>query len=427
MKKELTLADFQLPDTMELEYKVLASAITSVEYFGDILRIVRPEFFSKPENRKVWDVVVEMFEKGETIDNMSVFPRVDRTNFSHHILAAEPSYGQSVIALALSLQDTYIKRKAYFAALEVLQGVERGETAEEVTGRFRGFSESIGEELRDNSASPATEVANALADDIQAGNLRRVQTPFHTLNYLLYGGFGGGNLVILSARPSVGKTTISLQMAQHAARVGEKVCYYSLEMTKKDLVQRLIIGTGRVSAYDIYSGSVDWAMYEAAVSEALSPNLTINDTARSLDDLCAKILLAARSKECTIAFIDYLGLIRYSARGKTQAQIMGDITSRLKSLAMDAGIPVVLLCQLNRESTKEGRSPQLTDLRDSGAIEQDADIVIMMERPRDDMGNITERSIDLWLRKNRNGNCTFDSPIRLEGNQSYFSFKEARD
>ena len=102
----------------------------------------------------------------------------------------------------------------------------------------------------------------------------------------------------------------------------------------------------------------------------------------------------------------------------------GDITKRFKNLAQECNIPIVLLCQLNRESAKEGRSPQLTDLRDSGSIEQDADIVIMLERPKDEFGNIKRDHIDLWLRKNRGGQCNFDNAIHLVGNSSYSDFKE---
>ena len=195
-------------------------------------------------------------------------------------------------------------------------------------------------------------------------------------------------------------------------------------MTDEELVQRLIVGTGLVSTLELVSGNVDWQNYERAAQMAISKNLIINDRAKSLDEICTNITLAVQRGKCKIAFIDYLGLIRHSDRSKTQAQIIGDITHRLKGVAMECRIPIVLLCQLNRESAKENRSPVLTDLRDSGEIEQDADVVLMLERPRDDMGTTIEDRIDMWVRKNRTGKCTFDEAYHLQGNESYSNFHE---
>jgi len=157
---------------------------------------------------------------------------------------------------------------------------------------------------------------------------------------------------------------------------------------------------------------------------AVSPNLRINDKAKSLDEICTKVMLDAQTGKTDVAFIDYLGLIRYYNRRMTQAQIIGEITARLKTIAKECNIPVVLLCQLNRESVRENRPPQLQDLRDSGSIEQDADVVIMLERPRDDMGTVEDGKINVWVRKNRNGKCNFDTPILLLGNSSYSQFLE---
>ncbi len=424
IRREHTLAEFPIPETASLEARLIISGIYGSTYFGELLRIVKSEYFSVPENRRVWDTIVEMYNKGEQIDVSTVFPKVDMKNFTENILTAEAVYGQGVIQLGIALMETYIKKQAYLASVGVLQGIEQGEGVEAVTGRFKGFSDEISGQLQDKSAKTASDLANDLADDIQSGRTTRVETPYPTLNFMLYGGLGGGNLVILAARPSVGKTTLALQMAQKAARDGRKATIYSLEMSDKELVQRLIVGTGLVSTYEIVSRNVNWERYEEAVAMATSPNLRINDTAKSLEEICTKIMIDAQTGQTEVAFIDYLGLIRFDDRRKTQAQVIGEITKRLKNVAKECNIPIVLLCQLNRESAKENRAPQLTDLRDSGAIEQDADVVIMLERPRDEMGVVEENKINVWVRKNRNGRCNFDTPIQLQGNESYSQFYE---
>lgn len=423
-RTEHTITEFPMPDPTPIEGRLLNSILADTNYLSDLQRIVKPEFFSSLENRKIWLTIVEMYRKGEHIDMTTVFPKVDRKNFIDNVMTCEATYGSGILQLGCSLMDTYVKREAYLQAVRILQCVEAGNSVEEVSTLFNDFSKDINDKLQDESAKSAVEVANELADDIMNGMMTRVPTPFDTLNYMTYGGFGSGNLVVLAARPSVGKTTLGLQIAQNASRIGKKAYFYSLEMTAKELVQRLIVGTGEVSTLDIVTQNVEWNNYERAVGWAVNANLRINDRAKTLDELCTRITLDAQAGNCEIAFIDYLGLVRYSDRQKTQAQVIGEITARLKSVAKECNIPVVLLCQLNRESAKEGRSPQLFDLRDSGSIEQDADLVLMLERPRDDMGTTIEDRIDMWVRKNRGGKTSLENPIRLQGNSNYSEFKE---
>ena len=354
----------------------------------------------------------------------TVFPKVDRKNFIDNVISADPTYGQGTLQLASALMETFVKREMYNTAVTVLQGVETGERLEYLSSLFNDFAQRVQDKLQDGSLQASTQVANDLADDIMNGRVMRVATPFPSLNFMTYGGLGSGNLIILAARPSVGKTTIGLQMAQNAARIGKKACFFSLEMTSKELVQRLIVGTGEVSTLDIVTQNVNWENYEKAVAWAVNANLKINDKAKTLEELCTRITLEAQAGNCDVAFIDYLGLVRYSDRQKTQAQVIGEITARLKSVAKECNIPVVLLSQLNRMSAVENRSPQLFDLRDSGSIEQDADVVLMLERPRDDMGTVQEDRIDMWVRKNRGGKTSLENPIRLQGNKNYSEFHE---
>lgn len=413
-----------MPDSSMVERKLLSSVLADMTYFSELVRIVKPEFFSSEKNRKVWETIVDMYNKHEEVDMTTIFPKVDSKHFAEEIVGTEAVYGQGVIQLGASLCELHIKRQAYFSGVEVLQEVVNGTSVDSIIGKFSSFTKQMESTFDNGAEHNAMEVCNRLADNIQSGRMARVSTPFQTLNYALYGGFGGGQLVILAARPSVGKTTIALQMAQHASRNGVATHYCSLEMTDEELVQRLIVGTGLVSTLELVSGNVNWENYERATEIAINKNLLINDRAKSLDEICTNITLAVQRGKCKIAFIDYLGLIRHYDRGKTQAQIIGDITHRLKGVAMECRIPVVLLCQLNRESAKENRPPVLTDLRDSGDIEQDADVVLMLERPRDEMGTTIDDRIDMWVRKNRTGKCTFDEAYHLQGNDSYSDFRE---
>ena len=125
-----------------------------------------------------------------------------------------------------------------------------------------------------------------------------------------------------------------------------------------------------------------------------------------------------------MVMIDYLQLMKGANPRMSKNDQVGELTSALKQTAKQCNIPIIVLSQLSRESVRENRSPQLYDLRDSGSIEQDADIVVMLERSKDDMGAIIDNKIDMWIRKNRAGKCNFDNPIRLKGNEYYTNFVE---
>jgi replicative DNA helicase len=194
---------------------------------------------------------------------------------------------------------------------------------------------------------------------------------------------------------------------------------FSLEMTNTELAQRLLLSTGRVQSLELARGQVEWSNFEAAVSCVEQMPMFLNDNAYSVDEIVSHIVINRQNGKCDIAFIDYLGLINTTGN-KPQYQVLGEITHRLKSTAKKLGIPIVLLCQLNRAIESANRPPALHDLRDSGDIEHDADIVLMLERPT----NFSDNRVNMYLRKNRQG--PKDACIPLLPNDSYTNFIEIR-
>lgn len=417
--------DFPVPSTTGYEHKLLATIIQDNSLATDIMSIVKREMFSNEYTQKIWDVFVDMYYKREKIDLLTIFPKVDNKYFIDNILKTEVEYSVSgTMQLALSFLDTYIKRKAYFSAVDILQKINAGATSDSIREQFDCFSTKVTEGLGDKIADDAESIANEIADDIEKGNRTRVSTHIRTLDYYTYGGFGGGNLVILAARPSVGKTTIAMQIAQAASADLNRTLVFSLEMTKQELVQRLIQSTGLISQYQFCTNTIDWENYEKAISQVINGNLLINDEAYNINEIRQKIVIACQTQKIKMVMIDYLQLIKGANPRLSKADQVGEVTSILKQTAKQCNIPILVLAQLNRASASENRSPQLYDLRDSGSIEQDADIVIMLERPRNELGNIADNKIDMWIRKNRQGRCNFDSPISLKGNEYYTNFVE---
>ena len=424
-RRILTLDDYPLPDTSIYEHRLLATIIQDYTLANEVMSIIKREMFSCKQTQQIWDVFCDMYYKKETIDMLTILPRVDKKYYLDNILSAQAEFSPiATMDLALGFLDTYIKRMAYIESVTALQKITNGASSDVIREGFDTFSKRVTSGIGNKVGDDASEIANELADELSKGIITRVATHIRTLDYFTYGGFNGGNLVILAARPSVGKTTIAMQIAQAASADNNKTLVFSLEMTKKELVQRLLQSTGLVSQYELVTHNINWDNYERALAMVVNSNLIINDDAYNIHDIRHKIITSVNTQGVKMVMIDYLQLIKGADPRLSMNDQVGELTSALKQTAKQCNIPIIVLSQLSRESVRENRSPQLYDLRSSGAIEQDADIVVMLERSKDDMGAIIDNKIDMWIRKNRAGKCNFDNPIRLKGNEYYTNFVE---
>ena len=424
-RRILTLEDYPLPETNVYEHRLLATIIQDYTLANEVMSIIKREMFSCKQTQQIWDVFCDMYYKKETIDMLTILPRVDKKYYLDNILSAQAEFSPiATMDLALGFLDTYIKRMAYIESVTALQKITNGVSSDVIREGFDTFSKRVTSGIGNKVGDDASEIANELADELSEGKITRVATHIRTLDYFTYGGFNGGNLVILAARPSVGKTTIAMQIAQAASADNNKTLVFSLEMTKKELVQRLLQSTGLVSQYELVTHNINWDNYEKALGMVVNSNLIINDDAYNIHDIRHKIITSVKTQGVKMVMIDYLQLMKGADPRMSKNDQVGELTSALKQTAKQCNIPIIVLSQLSRESVRENRSPQLYDLRDSGSIEQDADIVVMLERSKDDMGAIIDNKIDMWIRKNRAGKCNFDNPIRLKGNEYYTNFVE---
>ena len=424
-RKILTLDEYPLPETNVYEHRLLATIIQDYTLANEVMSIIKREMFSCKQTQQIWDVFCDMYYKKETIDMLTILPRVDKKYYLDNIISAQAEFSpNATIDLALGFLDTYIKRMAYIESVTALQKITNGASSDVIREGFDTFSKRVTSGIGNKVGDDASEIANELADELSKGIITRVATHIRTLDYFTYGGFNGGNLIILAARPSVGKTTIAMQIAQAASADNNKTLVFSLEMTKKELVQRLLQSTGLVSQYELVTHNINWDNYERALGMVVNSNLIINDDAYNIHDIRHKIITSVKTQGVKMVMIDYLQLMKGANPRMSKNDQVGELTSALKQTAKQCNIPIIVLSQLSRESVRENRSPQLYDLRDSGSIEQDADIVVMLERSKDDMGAIIDNKIDMWIRKNRAGKCNFDNPIRLKGNEYYTNFVE---
>lgn len=435
-----TLSDYPFPASTEIEQQIIADLVAAPDILPEAQRIISANHFSDTDCRNAWFELCQMQEKHECIDLVSISARLKRDFLSEAILPnmhRETGTGLATMEHCRILQRLSIQKYTYLFAVKMLQEASReNPSMDELVSLPEQLSGQIRSDLKaDSDSVQVSEVLNNLAESIEqtkrdklAGKATRVPTGFPTLDWMTFGGFNAGNLIVLAARPSVGKTAVMLQMAMSAASARIPATIFSLEMTNQELGQRLLLSTGIVKPLELASGEIQWEDFERAAGNFAQRPLFLNDSARSIDEIATRIILNHQHGKCGIAFVDYLGLIDAAKDSRTPLyQIIAGITKRLKQVAKECKIPIVLLSQLNRASASENRPPALYDLRDSGSIEQDADIVLMLERDAGlDNGEdvrLVDTRLNMWIRKNRQGKAG-DYHIVLQPNSTFTCFSE---
>ena len=437
MKREQTysLQDFPFPSSVEMERNVIADIVTNPEALQEARMIINDASFSDERSRNAWSTLCEMQEKGENIGVVSASERLDGDYMINAIapLIMQSGYHDTITHCKM-LAAKAIQARTYQFALKMLQAsTDKAVSLDELVSMPEQFASAVRADLgADCDSVPLSDAIIALADTIEKeqaerakGRPTRVPTGIGNLDWLTYGGFGPGQLIIVAARPSVGKTAIALSMAKAATGAGVPATIFSLEMTNQELAQRLLLSTGKIQPQQIASGQMAWADFDAAAGRFDKSPLYLNDSARSIDDIVARIILNHQQSKCGIAFIDYLGLLDFRSEGKLPLyQQIAIATKRFKETAKKCRIPIVLLCQLNRSSASDNRPPQLFDLRDSGSIEQDADMVLMLERPTStDAATNEDARLNMWVRKNRQGKAG-EIFIELQPDSTYTNFAD---
>ena len=434
-KQEITLADIPLPDTEIIERQVIADAVDNAEIVGDLISVVEKEMFTDEVRTYLWETIVYMFNNGDNID-LPTFVSKTGNYYLNEILTKNitPSTPATALQHAAELRCAHIKRKAYFEALGLLQDCVNPNTTEiavydkvqDIAGRVQEGNSTITEfSMVEVSKVVGEKVAKARTKR-ERGQMIRIPTGFPSINDLTFGGWEDSQLIILAARPSVGKTAFMLQMARASAGAGFPTTIFSLEMTKEELFQRMLVATSDITQRDLATGGVTDARYNQFAQPIASLPIYINDGSRKLESLISRLTIAVHRGRCKVAFIDYLGFIVGDETGRMpKAYEIAKITGELKAAAKKLGIPIILLAQINRDSAKDDRPPELFDIKDSGAVEQDADIAILLEKKKDN--DLTQdgdkpQRINMWVRKNRN--YKKDVMIPVVPNDTYTVFTE---
>ena len=393
--------------------------------------------FSIPEISRLYSAVEEQYNKGDPIDELAmsrILPHSDmlllfdcvRVEGTIHLI---PRYIKT-------LKDLHKKREIKKLGQRMVESADESLVSAE---DLLSYSET---KLLDIASGSSTDsirslkeslklTAGALIDRILGKIQPFIATGFKKIDDLI-AGFRAKRLYIFAARPGMGKTALGWRFARNIAMLSKKHVYFlSLEMSHDELSERLISSEIRFNLRQIEMGMMGDMNKKQAVIEKIERKVKeIEDMTITIDDhhdltitqIRSRVRHMVAQKKCDIVIIDYLQLIHVEDGGKRREQI-GAISRGLKNMAKELNIPVVALCQLNREPEKEKRMPRLSDLRESGDIEQDADVVGMLYRADD----WPENEVGLSFPKNRGGKPDTFCKIIFEGAYTLFSDESYRD
>lgn len=406
MKQDnLILSDIRPRNTDSVELQVLKDLTEDNDLVAEVVNIIRPEHFTTEGRRNFWKGIVSHFNAGDSAPGYRAFAEVDQDTKTEFLAFRELDYSSSTKDQAIShiavLRDEAARRRAYNAGLAILQLSTGAYSETEIFARASEAVQSIEDKAVKEEYS-IREIFNEIADEVQErkvlhdqGKKTCIGTGFLNFDNTIDGGFKRGNLIVVAARPGVGKTALAIQLMRNAALEGNKTVFFSIEMMRDEIGNRMLYSTELINSYQVWTGKMDWENFDTAVKGMGDLPILVNDRSRNLSELVSRMTVLARRGQCDIAFVDYLGLIDTSDKRIPLYQQIAEVTGTMKVTAKRLGIPIVLLCQLNRDAAKDDIDPDLYHLRDSGSIEQDADIVLMLRRNKDDL--------DILIRKNRHG------------------------
>ncbi len=433
----------QTPHSAEAEQAVLGSMLIDARCVPDVIERLRAEDFYVPLNRAMFDTIYTMFSLSQTIDAVTVLNRMLERG-----LGGEAASLRGYMAQLMEMTPTAANVGEYINIVRdkaVLRSV--GEAASEITSLVEGGTGEAGEVLelaeqkiyairQGRSNQELVPVAGILVNVYQelellsrnGGKIPGLPTGFPDLDEII-AGLNNSDLILVAARPGMGKTSFGLNMALHAAKSsGKSVAVFSLEMGREQLVTRLIASEGMIDLKKLITGRLeeeDWARIARAATSLSKCDIRVDDNpAITVPEMKAK---CRRLDNLGLIVIDYLQLMQSAKKSDNRTQEVGEISRSLKIMAKELNVPVVCLSQLNRAAeTRADKRPQLSDLRESGAIEQDADIVMFLYRDDYYDENTENQNVaECSVAKNRHGQ-TGKVEMQWLGQYTLFSSREWR-
>jgi replicative DNA helicase len=390
----------QLPQNLEAEQAVLGAILIESSSINQVMEILTADDFYKEAHRKIYNAMIDLDRDNKPIDLLTLFDylkgngnlleEVGESSYLTYLTEIVPAT-ENVSYYAKLVKEKSIIRNLVMAASDIAhQGNEGVPDIDEFIDSAEHKILDIAQNKIKPSFYDSRELAAKALDIIEMLHARKelvtgIPTGFEKLDYMT-SGLQQADLIIVAARPGLGKTSLCLNIAAHAAiECGTSVGIFSLEMTKEQLMLRMLSMKAIVSYSNIRSGYIkdeDLERLVKAAGEFSRAKLYIDDTpAISVLEIRAKARRQKREKGLDLIIVDYLQLMRGTRRTETREREIAEISGSLKALAKELSVPVIAVSQLSRQTeARSDRRPQLADLRESGAIEQDADLVMFIHR-----------------------------------------------
>lgn len=394
-----SLDTMNLPYSLEAEQAVLGSILMEPSCLNQAVIYVKSEYFYLPQHKAIFSIMQTLDASGGKIDPLIVLEQLKRENiyddaggknYLFQLAQVVPST-DNIESYAKIVREKYYVRALILAARRI---TDRASSSDESADMLLDSAEQEIYDIRQGkvTAGPAL-LGDILVGDVyetlknlcseDADKYKGFTSGFYDLDKVMTG-LNKSDLIIVGARPAMGKTSFALNIARNAAvMANKKVLFFSLEMPKDQVAQRILSMEARVEGSKMRTGEIhdeEWKRIAKATSVLSKTQIYIDDSSETtVPEIKAKI---RRLKDVDLVIIDYLQLMNGTKRTDNRVQEVSEITRSLKLLAKDLGVPVITLAQLSRSTEGRGKShrPQLADLRESGSIEQDADIVLMLYR-----------------------------------------------
>ena len=385
----------RMPFSLEAEQSVLGAIILDPEKIRDVANVIHAEDFYLEQHRAIYEAMRELFLSNNTIDVVTLIDELVKSgtyddaggkNYVALLAQSVPSIANLPDYLRI-IKDKSLLRKLIEASGEIsrLAYSAEGDTSD-ILDRSEQLIFNIAEKRETKGLVPIKDVILSNykhLDELQKNGVEALGTPtyFSDLDKHLIG-MGKSDLIIVAARPGVGKTSFCLNIATNVAvRTKKKVVVFSLEMSCEQLAQRMLSSEALIDATKFRMGNFtedEWVKLARAAGVLSETNILLDDTANiSVSEMKSKL---RRVDDLGLVVVDYLGLMKSDRKTDNRVNEVSEISRNLKLMAKELNVPVIVCSQLSRGPEKTDKPPMLSDLRDSGAIEQDADIVMFLSR-----------------------------------------------
>ena len=416
------------PQNIEAERAVIGAILIDNSTLNKVADILKPDFFYDLRHATLFEAITSLYAEGKPVDVLTITAELKKkhktkqaggSDYLSEIISSVPTSANVEVYAGLVKEASIRRRLITFAGK--LDEISRAEDRkiEEILDELESNVLVMSQDSTKADFYNSRDLLNLyieLADEYERNpdSLRGIPTGLRELDKML-NGWHRSDLVILAARPSVGKSAFAFDVARHAAvNEGKTIAIFSLEMAAIQVMQRMLAQQSGISLWDLKTGkkfeSESFSMLNTAIDKLSSAKIFIDETAGiNIMQLRSKTRKLKLEHNLDLVVIDYLQLMQGTGRSSdNRAQEVGEISRSLKILARELNVPIIALSQLNRAvENRQDRVPQLSDLRESGSIEQDADIVIFLGRDMPKEGEVIDPDapikVDIFVAKHRNG------------------------